>query len=459
MAEYEFQGTIDSGGNINGTIRNRSDGDGGPIGIIGMAVIYALCLLGGFVMIKEVAQQSPVCIVPAVLGFVIMLIPIVIATKTGDFFASLLQRFYEWSDLLIGLIIVMYWIAYISQAVSIVILIAITIGLMYLAPVAVYKVYQGLGVAACVVNVAIPVLVYLICCATTEDITFGHLALIPTIDIILSFLIREIANIYDFKYQCLSKDITKSIVKMVAFVCIVASVFLFSGFVSNNKADLLQTAKDYVSENKFSEARVVLQDIKSEEAKELYDSIRYKDIKVGEIVYNGYYKSANARSISEDGVAFVCLDVVDGQALLISLDVIGLGEQYKAMLDEEFYTSEYSFDLDRIASTTIDDQTGKFFLLSKEQYDRYVTNESLDDYLKSANVSNVAKKQKKSVDEDTYKWTQPYIDIWLLNDFSKESGDWIGKIGTINATTGEYQKVGNYKVYAGIRLCYCANVE
>ena len=459
MPEYDFRGTIDSSGNINGTLTPRSDVDCGAIGIVGMCVIYILSLIGGISMVATVAKESPVCIVPAILGFIIMLIPLITVTNTGDFFSNLLIQFYKWSDLLLGLILVMYWIAYLSQAVSIVALSAIAVGLMYLMGISGYKVYERTGIVGCVISTAIPVIVYLICNAVVSDIEIGYLALIPTISIFLSMLIREIADIYELTHNYESNKIAKPIIKIALYVSIVISIFLFAVYVGDNKSDKIQTAKDYISENRFSEARELLQDVKSEEAKELYASIRYKDIKVGEIIYNGSYKSYDARSISKNGIAFVCLDVVDGKALLISLDVIGLSEQFNAILDEEYYTGEYLFDVDKIIPTTIGEEQGKFFMLSKEQFDTYIQNDAVDDYLKSAKASDIAQKQKKSVDEDTYKWTEPYIDIWLLNDFSKEEGSWFSSVGTINSSTGEYKKMSNYDVYAGIRPCYYVDVN
>ena len=49
-------------------------------------------------------------------------------------------------------------------------------------------------------------------------------------------------------------------------------------------------------------------------------------------------------------------------------------------------------------------------------------------------LNHELQEQKEDVDSDTYKWTTPYIDIWLLNDFPGNS-----KIGTINVKTGEFQ--------------------
>ena len=98
----------------------------------------------------------------------------------------------------------------------------------------------------------------------------------------------------------------------------------------------------------------------------------------------------------------------------------------------------------------------KFFLLSKAQYEIYVQNDDLDDYLKKCNVSAIAKEQKQTVDNDTYKWTFAYTDFWLLNDFTTQG--FSNYIGTINTQTGEHNYEYNSKVYAGIRACYYASV-
>ena len=189
----------------------------------------------------------------------------------------------------------------------------------------------------------------------------------------------------------------------------------------------------------------------------MYTSIRYTNIQVGEIIYNGYYQNSDARSISENAVAFICLDVSHNQALFISLDVIGLSEQYGGLLDETVYTENYSLDTNDMATLTIANNESKFFLLSKVQYNLYIQNDSLDDYLKKCKVSSVAQEQKKSVDKDNYKWTYAYTDFWLLNDFTTQGYN--NYIGTINCETGEFEYKYNSKLYAGIRLCYYANIN
>ena len=123
MADYRFDGTIDSDGTLHGTLTEIGGGDGDGTGggfilAVYMGVIYLLCLIGGIFMLSNVAKEAPFCIIPAILGFMIMLIPIIKATGKGDFGVRLLVAFYKWSDLLIGLIISMFWIAYISETVS-----------------------------------------------------------------------------------------------------------------------------------------------------------------------------------------------------------------------------------------------------------------------------------------------------------------------------------------------------
>jgi hypothetical protein len=123
MPDYRFEGTIDSDGTLHGTL-TEIGGDygggsgGGVIVIASMVVIYLLSLIGGIMMLSSVASEAPFCIVPAVLGFIIMLIPVIKATGSGNFALKMLVAFYKWSDVLIGLIICMFWLAYISEAVS-----------------------------------------------------------------------------------------------------------------------------------------------------------------------------------------------------------------------------------------------------------------------------------------------------------------------------------------------------
>ena len=51
MADYEFRGSIDSGGNLSGTFRRLDEGDTGPLAYVNIAVIYILSLIGGIIMI------------------------------------------------------------------------------------------------------------------------------------------------------------------------------------------------------------------------------------------------------------------------------------------------------------------------------------------------------------------------------------------------------------------------
>lgn len=94
MADYDL---YDSGGNYVGTARGSSYGSSsgnGAGGLLTMIIVYALCIIGGIIMLTNVAEQAPICIVPAVLGFIALLIPIIIATGTGNFFIKLLHYLY-----------------------------------------------------------------------------------------------------------------------------------------------------------------------------------------------------------------------------------------------------------------------------------------------------------------------------------------------------------------------------
>lgn len=104
MAEYDL---YDADGNYVGTARESgydSSAGNGAVGILTAIIVYVLCLIGGIIMLTNVAEQVPICIVPAVLGFIVMLIPIIIATRTGNFVLSLLHHLYKWSDVIIGLL-------------------------------------------------------------------------------------------------------------------------------------------------------------------------------------------------------------------------------------------------------------------------------------------------------------------------------------------------------------------
>ncbi len=446
MSDYYFSGSIDSNGNIEGKFSSYDyDGNGGLILAI---VVYIASIFGGIAVIGNVASEAPFCIVPAVLSFILLLVPLIIATKTGNFMISLLKAIYRFSGYLIALIILMFWILYISEAVSTAALMVMAFGLMYITGFLAYKCYTRWGTGRVLILAFVSGAPYLLALAVTQDFRIGYLAIIPTIFTTLFLFISEIPYVYDSEKKIVGKV---PIVKMVFYVLVIASVIVFGVYTGNNKARMIEDGKTFIAEENYAEARKVLAGVKSEEAKNLYAEIRYKNLQKGEIVYNGYYDNADARSVEEDGIAFVCLDVTDGKALLISLDIIELKEYFKnTEFDREEYAKKYSIDTKYIVTTLFEDAKADFFLLSKEQYDLYSVNEKTAKYLKQTTASSVAKKQKKDVDEDQYKWTNPNIDVWLLNDFDGNN------IGTVNAASGEFAYEYNSRLYAGIRLCYTA---
>lgn len=447
MSDYYFSGSIDSDGNIEGKISSY-DGDAGPAGIIFTILIYVASIFGGISMLESVASEAPFCIVPAVLSFILLLVPLIIATKTGNFMISLLKAICRFSGYLIALIILMFWILYISEAVSTAALMVIAFGLMYITGFLGYRCFKKTGWVGLVIISVVSGAAYLLTLAVTQDFKIGYLAIIPTVFTTLTLFISEISCVYDSDKKIVRKI---PIVKMIFYVLVIASVIVFGVYTGNKKARLIQDGKTFIAEENYAEARKVLAGVKLEEAKNLYAEIRYKNLQTGEIVYNGYYDNADARSVEEDGIAFVCLDVTDGKALLISLDIIELKEYYKnTKFDREEYAENYSIDTKYIVTTSFEDTKADFFLLSKEQYLLYSENEKTTEYLKQTTASPIAKKQKKDVDEDQYKWTNPNIDVWLLNDFDGNN------IGTVNAVSGEFAYEYNLRLYAGIRLCYTA---
>ena len=452
MSDCHFSGSIDSNGNIEGKIESYDGVGSGPLGktfsVILTVVIYVASIFGGISMLESVASEAPFCIVPAVLAFILLLIPLVVATKTGNFMISLLKAVYRFSGYLIALIILMFWILYISEAVSTAALMVIAFGLMYITGFLGYRCFKKTGWVGLVIISVVSGAAYLLTLAVTQDFKVGYLAIIPTVFTTLTLFISEISCVYDSDKKTVRKI---PIVKMIFYVLVIASVIVFGVYTGNNKARLIEDGKTFIAEENYAEARKVLAGLKSEEAKNLYAEIRYKNLQTGEIVYNGYYDNADARSVEEDGIAFVCLDVTDGKALLISLDIIELKEYYKnTKFDREEYAENYSIDMKYIVTTSFEDTKADFFLLSKEQYLLYSENEKTAEYLKQTTASPIAKKQKKDVDEDQYKWTNPNIDVWLLNDFDGNN------IGTVNAVSGEFAYEYNLRLYAGIRLCYTA---
>lgn len=449
MAEYDL---YDSDGNYVGTARERDYDSGsgnGAGGLLTAIIVYALCLIGGIIMLTNVAQEAPICIVPAVLGFIVMLIPIIIATRTGNFFLSLLRHLYNWSDVIIGLLISMFWIVYINDLASTTVLSAMEFGLMYLTAVSGIRIYKRMGGAGLGFAIGIAVVTYLIVLATADDFEIGYLAFIPTILSLFSLFIGSIVSIINSEDD---GEKVASLVKIILFAVIVVIIIIMIPSVSQNKSSKLQTANDLIAQGDYAQARKILQDLKSKEAKELYKSIRYRHLQVGEIIYNGYYSGDN-RCASEKGIAYLCVDVdtTTDKALLVCLDVVGLADNFNGCIDEKYMERYYTY-MDDIETSPVGKKSSKFFLLSYEQYEKYVANEDLKDYLMYPNLFKNAKKEKKDINDGTkYNWA--HTDYWLLNEF--ENGP---KIGTINIETGEFSWVYNINNYAGIRPCYWAYI-
>ena len=106
MSDYKFEGKIDDSGNIKGTISEKqTSGFDGPLPIFAVIIMYGLCITGGIIMISNIAVNAPFCIVPAVLAFIILLIPILSSIGGGNFVFKFFTSFFKWSDLLIGLFV------------------------------------------------------------------------------------------------------------------------------------------------------------------------------------------------------------------------------------------------------------------------------------------------------------------------------------------------------------------
>lgn len=449
MADYDL---YDSDGNYVGTARGSSYDsslDNGAGGLLTMIIVYALCIIGGIIMLTNVAEQAPICIVPAVLGFIALLIPIIIATGTGNFFIKLLHYLYVWSDVVIGLLISMFWIVYVNELVSTTALSAMAFGLMYLTAVSGIRIYKRMGGAGLGVAIGIAAITYLIVLAAADDFEIGYLALIPTIVAMFSVLV---GSIVDFSRSENVGTTIASIVKFAIFVAIIVVIVCMFPAASNSKQEKLQNANDLIAQGDYAQAREILQDLKMDEAQELYKSIRYRHLQVGEIIYNGSY-STDPRCASEKGIAYICVEVDEttDKALLVCLDVVGLAENYNGCIEEQYMERYYTY-MDDLETSPVGDRFSKFFLLSYEQYEKYVANESLKDYLMHPTVSKTAKKDKKEVDEDNYKWTVAHTDYWLLNSFQGNN------ISVVNVETGKVSSVANYKNYAGIRPCYWAYI-
>lgn len=249
MADYDL---YDSDGNYVGTARESSydsSSGNGAGGLLTIIIVYTLCIIGGIIMLTNVAEQAPICIVPAVLGFIVMLIPIVIATRTGNFFLSLLHHLYKWSDVIIGLLISMFWIACINDLASTTVLSAMEFGLMYLTAVSGIRIYKRMGGAGLGVAIGIAVITYLIVLATADDFEIGYLAFIPTILSLFSLFFGSIVSIINSED---SGEKVASFVKIILFAIIVVIIIIMIPNVSQNKQEKLQNANDLIAQGDYA---------------------------------------------------------------------------------------------------------------------------------------------------------------------------------------------------------------
>lgn len=358
--------------------------------IVTMIIGYILSFIGMIIMLFNV---PPYLIFPAICAFLIFLsVPLIGFLKNKSIvgvIATIAKNSYIFLSLLVG----MWWVLYSLQTVSEVLLIGIlvvTMYSMYLIPgVMIYesaKLESKLGMVGTGITVVTAFAVYLI--------NYDKLANSPNFSqffpIIFSTIMTGLGSLFIYInrliYYVNNGRKRKGFLGLTVYLVLVLGVALVSGvFVPQTQAKSYNEAISYIESNQYMEAREKLLSLgRYSDCKELYETIKYKDLKVGEKVTFGQYFE------KPDGYSYVSLtwtviEISDGNALLFCDEIITSidsnplykwqdGNNVRSKLND-IYDAFTDEDKGRIATVPVNYNTAsknftasdKLFLLSEEE--------------------------------------------------------------------------------------------
>lgn len=454
MPDYDI---YDSSGSYCGSISiSGSDTTASEGGIVFIIILYILSLIGGITMISTVAETSPMCIVPAALAFIIMLVPIIYlvynkVVKRPVSITGFLRRAINLSNYLLIILLLVWWTMYLSQTASIVVLNILAFSFMYFMVLSVYSVCQKINIATAILGCLVPgVVLYIIIYAISSSFKAWHLMTIPTYAILSSITVLSIKSL---KNGVIPKFTLIFIVLAIAF----EGIFGFTTVVNFQKK--FEEAKVLIEQGDYRKAREILKHNTIPEAKTLYNEIRYKDLAIGDVIYNGYYTDSDKKTIDDKGLAFTCLSIENNVAYFISNDIMLLTDEPSFYYD--ISSLDYKFmEIDKTNIISLDGKENHCFTIpTLDDFNNYKNDEVLKQFILNYNISKSAKKQEKEILADTssYAWggkgNKTYINSWFIYDTNQN------KFYQINENNEVDSELIYRSSYYGVRICYKVSLQ
>lgn len=452
MPDYDV---YDSNGDYCGSVTIIS-GDSGPSGIVFITILYALSILGGISMIETVIETSPICIVPALLGFIVLLIPIFYfiyqkINRRSVSFLSFIRKAIDLSNYLLLILLISWWTMYLSQTASQLILNILAFSFMYFMILSIFSVCRKINIRTGIFGCLVPgIILYLIILGISSEYQIWYLMLIPTYAIISSITILSIKS---FNNSVISKLTLVFIVLAIAF----EAVFGFTTITNYSKK--LEEAKILIEQGDYRKAREILKHNINQEAKTLYAEIRYKDLAKGDIIYNGYYSSTDEKTIDDKGLAFTCLSIKNNEAYFISNDILLLTDSPNYHYDIASLERQF-MGIDTTNMVSLDGKENHYFFIpTLEDFINYKDDEVVNNAILNHTISKSTKKQEKEILDDKSsfayggKGNQTFINSWFVYDTSQSKFCIINEKNEVDAGI-----IYNHYYY-GVRVCYKISLQ
>lgn len=400
--EFEFSFSDSDGNYYSGTVRESSydyagTEKGSAIVVISAAVMYILGLIGMGIMLTSIPSHL---LIMGICAFLLYLLPIPIVLIGGAPFKHIFGALARYAYLVFNLFVGMWWILYTSGQASEMLIIGLSIPMFY----AVYYfpailIYNGSKNESKLLSV-IPIILCFVLGFVFMLIfnTFPFLnmvfattfTVVGTLTISIMKLISDIANDDPKKL---------SISLFVIYLAIAIAVLAVSiGLTKAHKQEDYDRALSLIANGEYAEARSLLTEIIDfKDAKDQYNGIKYKGLKVGETITDGRSEYTNALgTVDTEEIEWSVLKVESGKALLISRKILDFIEG-----DPNDYLNSPQF------KKMVPDTTSDYFLLTRSEYSEIAKDTKAYEVLTYLHYLEAAKNTMQKLDGN-------YIDGWRL---------------------------------------------
>ncbi len=449
MAEWE----VTDHGNGTYTVKQTGVSFGG--GTISGIVAYVGALIGVIIMLCNV---PPVCIVPAVLAVLVLLVPAIIRFGGGGGLLAALSVFARHGHLMFSLMVLIWWVMFTTGTASSVLLTAMVVASMYamyyfpfyVAADASGKDLDGawrwVAAGLCFVGS----LIFYIAIHDTVNDTFDYAAIYFPTALVLSG--NLLVGVNTLLYHKGRGDGGKGLVALLLTVAILAGSILSVKYLFPSLAGATyENALEKIEEGDYRGARETLSRIKNNDAaaKKL-EEIAFIGLEVGEQVTIGKHLKKPDKPGTVP-LTWTVVKVEGGKALLLCDSIVccmdsnplsrwNEGNNVRDELQELYkYFDEKDKELIALTTTTTKAE-GEFtsedhlFLLSREELEAYCTDE---DMLYTDEVTSYYKEQK------TFETVLCYY-----TRTADENGKWI--VADCDAKTFTTRKSESYRL-TGVR--------